>query len=286
MDTHHHTEKLPKAPLIYSFLVMIGVGLFGMASAETQVVFDPNHPMYQTVLSTVVKDGLVNYQSLKASPESLKRYQERLSQVTRSQFDTWEEPDQLAMLINLYNAATLELIITHYPVNSIRDIGSFFRGPWKQRFVRLFGDTITLDTLEHKIIRVDYDEPRIHMVLVCAAIGCPNLRDEPYVGSRLEAQMDEQTEAFLTSDKGMVIDRENKTVSVSSIFKWYGDDWINKYSPAAGFDGLNRTEKAVMAFCSRYVSQQDRAYLAAGGYRVRYLDYDWSLNKQKEKSNE
>jgi hypothetical protein len=183
-------------------------------------------------------------------------------------------------LINLYNAATLKLIIDHYPVKSIKDIGSFFKGPWDQPVVRLFGNTITLNHLEHDILRKQYSEPRIHMALVCAAKSCPRLRSEAYLAEKLDEQLKDQSRGFLTSPPGLSIDRKKKAVYFSSIFKWYGDDFIAKYAPAAGFTGLNKTERAVANFCSAYLVSADSDFLAAGGYSVKYQDYDWSLNEK------
>ena len=190
------------------------------------------------------------------------------------------ESERLAFLINLYNASTLELIIDHYPVKSIKDIGGFFKGPWDEDVVRLFGKTITLDNLEHDIIRKDYNEPRIHLALVCAAKGCPPLRSEAYVADRLDAQLDDQSRRFLASPAGLRIDHGKKAVFFSSIFKWYGKDFVDRYSPAAGFSDLDKTERAVAHFCSDYLSPGDGDYLKSGGYSVKYLDYDWSLNER------
>jgi hypothetical protein len=222
----------------------------------------------------------VDYRGLKADRKPLDHYLDTLAGVSQSTFAGWTQSEQLAFLINLYNATTLKLIIDHYPVKSIKDIGSFFRGPWSQPVVRLFGRTRTLNYLEHGFLRKRYSEPRIHMALVCAAKGCPPLRSEAYVASKLNAQLDDQARRYLASPAGLRIDRGGKAVYFSSIFKWYGKDFVAGYSPSSGFAGLDRTERAVANFCSRYVSASDSDFLKRGGYSVRYLDYDWSLNAQ------
>ncbi len=214
------------------------------------------HSEYDSILETYVIDGLVNYEGLKVNRASLDSYLQNLSKITEKEFLGWNGSDQLAFLINLYNAATLQLIIENYPVDSIRDIGNIFRGPWDQKVVNLFGEKITLDNLEHDIIRVDYDEPRIHMVLVCAAIGCPPLLDEAYEGTTLVEQMDRQSTLYLQSDKGMIIDNANKEVYLSSIFKWYGKD----------FD-------SVLGFAEKYSGKN------LEGLKIKWIDYDWNLNK-------
>jgi len=255
--------------------------LLSQSLAMANKTFDPNHTTYNQVLKDFVKDGLVNYAGLKQTPHQLKQYLNDLSQVKKDIFKKWDKDQQLAFLINLYNSATLKLIIDHYPIKSIKDIGWFLKGPWDQKFVKLFGQTITLSTLEHEIIRKDYNEPRIHMALVCAAMGCPSLRNEPYVGEKLDAQLNDDTRKFLNSKKGLQIDRNKKIVYLTSIFKWFGEDFVNKYAPKSGFEGFNRTEQAVLNFVSRYVSQEDQKYLQTGNYSIKYLDYDWSLNERQ-----
>jgi hypothetical protein len=268
------------------FVITIAVGLIlsGCNNAKAEI-FDPNHAIYNGLLKDFVKDGLINYAGLKQNPGRLNQYLENLSRISKDEFTSWNENEQLAYLINLYNAATLKLIIDHYPVDSIKDIGWFLKGPWDQKFVELFGDTITLKTLEHEIIRKDYDEPRIHMALVCAAMGCPTLRKEPYVGEKLEAQLDEDAKKFLNNKKGLQIDRREKTVSLTSIFKWFGEDFVNKYAPKSGFEGFNKTEQAVLNFSSRYLPEEEQAYLRVGKYSIKYLDYDWSLNERQVKND-
>jgi hypothetical protein len=242
-------------------------------------VFDQTYDRYDKVLKAYVTDGRVNYSGLKNAPKVLDPYLESAAGVPEEEFNSWTESQRLAFLINLYNAATLKLIIDHYPVKSIKDIGSFLKGPWDQPVVRLFGRTLTLNHLEHDILRKLYSEPRIHMVLVCAAKGCPPLRSEAYLADKLDAQLDDQSWRYLVSPAGLRIDREKKVVYFSSIFKWYGEDFIARYAPATGFTGLDKTERAVANFYSQYLAAADSHFLSVGGYSVKYLNYDWSLNE-------
>lgn len=262
------------------------LALFFLSPAVTlanELAFDPDHMLYDIVLKEFVTEGLVDYAELQKNPHSLKRYLTDLSRVTEPVFKGWENKQQLAFLINLYNAATLKLIVNHYPVNSIKDIGSLFKGPWHQPIITLFGKSITLNRLEHRIIRRDYDEPRIHLALVCGAKGCPQLRSEAYTGEKLNRQLDNQAKVFLNSHTGMQIDRQNRIVYAASIFKWYGKDFVSHYTPESGFKGFNKTERAVLNFCSQYLSEEDHTYLAASGYSLKYQDYDWSLNEKEVK---
>lgn len=250
--------------------------------SENNSSFEAGYAIYDKLLNQFLKNESVNYSELKKNPELLNRYLSEMAEVDKSSFKKLTEDQQIAYLINLYNAATLKLIIDHYPVESIKDIGWFLKGPFDQQIVKLFDDTVTLDTLEHKILRKDYDEPRIHAALVCAAKGCPPLKDEAYRGNKLDQQLDEQVKVFLESDRGLQIGREENVVYLSSIFKWFGEDFVNKYTPHSGFDGFNERERAVLNFCSRYVSEDNQRYLQTGDYSIEYLDYDWSLNEIKD----
>jgi hypothetical protein len=252
--------------------------LAASAGVGSSQAFDQTYEIYDKVLKTYVADGRVNYSGLKNTPKALASYLNSAAGVPEEQLNSWTEPRRLAFLINLYNAATLKLIIDHYPVKSIKDIGNFFKGPWDQPAVTLFGKTITLNHLEHGILRKQYSEPRIHMALVCAAKGCPPLRSEAYLAEKLEDQLSDQSRRYLLSPAGLGIDRGEKTVYFSSIFKWYGEDFIAMYSPTSGFTGLDKTERAVANFCCAFLVPADRDFLSAGGYSVKYLDYDWSLN--------
>ncbi len=217
--------------------------------------FDQNHSLFDGVVKAHVAKGRVDYKALKAAPQGLDQYLDGLAAVPEAQFRAWTEPRQIAFLANLYNAATLKMILDHYPVKSIKDIGSIFKGPWDQPVVRLFGNTITLNNLEHGILRKDYHEPRLHMALVCAAKGCPPLRSEAYVGERLDEQLSDQSRIYLASPAGFQLDRAKGEVRISSIFKWYGGDFAS-----------------VPAFVTQYSGQN------VDGLKIRYLDYDWSLN--------
>jgi len=227
-------------------IVLLLAGWVGSALAQDLDVLLKNH----------VLNGRVDYAALKADPAPLQKYLEHAGAVPESKFKSWDENRQLAFLINLYNASTLQLIVDHYPVKSIKDIGSWLKGPWDQPAVVLFGKTITLNELEHGVIRKQYNEPRVHMALVCAAKGCPILRSEAYTAEKLEEQLDDQSRRYLASPAGLVINRARGEARISSIFKWYGEDF-----------------PSVPAFVEKHSGQ------SLDGLKIRYLDYDWSLNE-------
>lgn len=220
--------------------------------------FGQSHASFDDLLKAHVSDGRVDYPALKATPKPLAEYLAIMGQVKEPVFKTWNRDQQLAFLINLYNAATLQLIVDYYPVESIKKIGSFLKGPWDQKVVTLFGDMITLNTLEHEIIRKQYPDPRVHMALVCAARGCPPLRSEAYTGEKLNAQLDDQSRTYLASPSGLVVERDMGEARISAIFKWYGEDF-----------------NSVESFVEKYGQHSLR------GLNITYIKYDWTLNEKE-----
>ncbi len=245
--------------------VVLGMLTGGGASADS---FDHMHDHWTTVLHRFVVDGRVNYAGLKADRVSLDGYLSEVAAVSLREFQSWNANQQLAFLINLYNAETLQLIVDHYPVDSIKDIGGLLTKPWDLKCVSLFGKTVTLNTIEHNMIRKNYSEPRIHFALVCAARGCPPLRNEAYVADKLDAQLDDQAQTFLDTPEKNRIDPDHKALYLSPIFKWYGDDF-QKYT------------RGVQYFLSHYYPKAYERALRDGAYEIHYTDYDWSLNDQR-----
>ena len=231
--------------------------------------FDHAHARFAAVLSEFVKDGRVDYSTLKARPGDLNAYLEAVAAVSASEFAAWDENRRLALLLNLYNAQTLKLIIDHYPLESIRSIGLLPGAAWRQAIVRFSGQTISLDHLEHQMIRAKYSEPRIHFALVCAAMGCPPLRDEPYLAQRLNDQLDDQTRRFLADSEKNRYDPEENTLNLSPIFDWYRED----FTKPAG---------SLAAYVKPFLPAKERAALIdPASVKIRFTQYDWSLNDRK-----
>ena len=140
-----------------------------------------------------------------------------------------------------------------YPKNSIRQIS----GVWDRLKFTVVGEKMTLEHIEHKILRVRFNEPRIHMALVCAAMGCPPPRNEPYVGDRLDQQLDDQTHRFLGNRDNFRIDRKENVVHLSSIFKWFAEDFVETYAPARNLGRHDEEVSAVLNFIARYLDDRD-----------------------------
>lgn len=220
----------------------------------------------------------VDYKAFNAERSQLQAYLEQLAEIDKTTFESWSHSEQLAFLINTYNAWTVELILRHWPdIDSIREIGFLPGAAWRQKIVSLFGEQISLDAVEHDMIRGwgRYNEPRIHFAVNCAAIGCPALRAEAYTGEKLTQQLDSNTALFLADHSRNYI--EGGTLYLSQIFDWYEEDFEQGWQ---GFD-------SVLGFVRQYgnsiandASQESR--LLTNELRIRYLDYDWGLNKLDE----
>ncbi|MEO1521185.1 MAG: DUF547 domain-containing protein [Cyanobacteria bacterium J06633_2] len=232
---------------------------------------------YAEILETYVDDeGFVDYLGLQQNRTGLDRFNASIGAVSPETYNSWSEDEQLAFLINAYNSFTLQSIIDQDPLkSSIRDIP----GVWRIRRFSIAGESKTLDNIEHQTIRVDFNEPRIHAAVNCSAISCPVLRREPFNGENLDQQLEEQTARWLLSSEGIQINRDAGEVRISALFDWFGEDWVGDYSVESGFDGSDK-QRAALNFISQYISEEDAEYLQAGGYRVRYLDYNWALNDQ------
>ena len=229
---------------------------------------DFSYDDYRKVLKKfVIKNTTtrVDYSGLRKDREFLDSFTARASEVKESEYLSWSEKSRLAFLINAYNAFTLKLIIDNDPVKSIRDLGGLFSSPWKKNFFSLFGEKRSLDWVEHERIRKDFNEPRIHFAVNCASIGCPPLRNEPYVAGKLELQLESAAVAFLSDKQQNYSD--GKVLYLSKIFEWYGDDFRKEGSSLENFVAQRMP-----------LSLELKKSLRAGQLEIQYLDYDWHLN--------
>lgn len=251
--------------------------------STSALAFDHSHAAWTTLLASHVKpttDGhstAVDYAGFSQEKTALKGYLSALSAVKQAEFDGWTIPQRRAFLINAYNAFTVDLILSKYPdLKSIKELGSFFRSPWKKAFFSLLGSERSLDDVEHGLLRgaQDFDDPRIHFAVNCASIGCPALRTEAFVAERLSAQLDEQAVAFLQDQSRNTVDSQAETLTLSPIFDWYSGDFEKGWQDTT----------TVSAFVAHYgqelgLSAAVQNALRDEQYDVEYSEYDWSLNR-------
>ena len=233
----------------------------GLLLANSVAAVEPDWKDYASVLSAV-KQGekhgtplaLVDYAALKKSGQLDKVYQQ-ISAFSVESLNGREET--LAFYINTYNILAIKMVVDHWPLESIKDVGNIFSPVWGKDAGTIGGKTVSLDDIENKIIR-PMGEPRIHLAIVCASVSCPDLRNEPYTASVLNKQLDEQVYAFLHNDKkGLYIAKDE--VVVSKIFKWFKQD----------FDKV----RGVESFIRSYRPDLPVSYSIDAD-----IDYDWSVN--------
>lgn len=216
----------------------------------------------------------VNYGNFLQDRSQLKTYLNSLKTIPLNRFESWSKPDQLAFLINAYNAWTIELILTEYPdVESIKDLGSWLQSPWGKSFIPLLGKTRSLDDIEHGLIRAEgkYEDPRIHFAVNCASIGCPALSSTAYTGSNLDIQLDTATRSFLSDRSRNRL--KGRTLEVSKIFDWYHEDFERNWQGYKTLPQFFIQYSAALGLNEKAI--QD---LKSGAIAIEFLDYNWQLN--------
>jgi hypothetical protein len=224
----------------------------------------PTHEAFTSLLKKHVSvNGQVNYKGFMKDSVALNQYLKVLSSSTPNS-RTWSKQEQMAFWINAYNAFTIKLILKHYPVKSIKDIGSkiqipFVNTPWDIKFITIGSEKLDLNNIEHEKLRKAFGDPRVHMVLVCASKSCPVLLNEAFNSSQLENQLDRQTRVFLTDSFRNKVAPES--LQISQIFNWYKMDFT-------------QNGNSVQTFISTYSGIKVKS-----GAKITYLEYDWDLNE-------
>ena len=268
-------------------LLALALTLAPVSSALAQ--FDHTHKAWDALLKKHVvviqggKTSQARYAGFKQDEAALKSYTESLSTVSDAQFKGFSKTQQMAFLINAYNAYTVQLILTKYPdLKSIKDLGGAFSSPWKQKFFKLLGNDSFLDQVEHEILRKKgvYDEPRVHYAVNCASIGCPALREEAFTADKLDAQLEEQATRFLSDRSRNRYNAQRESIEVSKIFDWFKEDW------QSGYKGIGKDQTPVTSreqYFAKYAAllsdkPDEQKLIAEGRVSIRFLDYDWNLN--------
>jgi len=222
----------------------------------------PSHQQWDKLVKKYVNaSGMVNYKGFKNDKSDLDAYLKTLS--SNAPQTNWSENDKKAFWINAYNAFTVSLIVQKYPVKSIKDIaGKIYKvnTPWDIKFITIGGKKYDLNNIEHGILRKQFNDPRIHFALVCAAMSCPRLRNEAYTGADLDKQLEDDGRDFLNDKSKNRISAEK--AELSKYFSWYKGDF---------------TEKGTLHdFINKYSSTKMNAKT-----KVEHIEYNWKLNEQK-----
>jgi len=252
------------------FLMMTSVMAVTALSAPA-LAFDQTHADFGAVLKAHVAPTGVTYEALAADRAGLDAYVKSLEAADVSGFSGAES---MAFWINAYNALTLTLIVNEYPLGSIRDLDG--GDPWNARSWTVAGKSVTLNNIEHDILR-PMGDARIHAAVNCASRGCPPLASTPFTGVGLQQELAAASASWIQLN-GARVDQSAGAVSLSAIFDWYGDDFVPSYGKLHDVPALDGKQEAAVNFAAAFLSEADRKWLEAGGYAVSYADYDWGLN--------
>ena len=249
-------EKILAFTLLIALMWVIPVYAFDFSDWEVLI---KKHVSPKTVDGILI--NAVDYKNLK-NELGFNKLLARLNSVRMDSLKSREE--KLVFWINTYNILAAKMVTDHFPIESIKDLGSFFTKVWDKPAGNVAGKERTLNEIEHEILR-KMDEPRIHVAIVCASVSCPDLRLEAFKVNSLNEQLDDQMKVFLkSSEKGMKIDNERNRVYLSSIFKWFEDDF--------------KSRGGVLKFIANYVSPDVEKKLTRSGIKIYYLEYNWAIN--------
>jgi hypothetical protein len=250
-----------KIVLNFVFSLVLIQSCFAVESPTSNVA-PVSHEIFNGLLKKYVSEkGVVNYGGFKKDQKELKKYLDIIS--ANAPAKTWTDNEKLAYWINAYNAFTIQLILDNSDQNlsSIKDIGSkikipFVNTPWDVKFILIGGKKMDLNNIEHGIIRKQFNEPRIHFALVCAAKSCPPLRNEAFTADRLDAQLNSQAEIFINDNSKNSVSANS--AEISKIFDWYGMD----FKPLPIIEVINKYAKTKMS----------------NKGKITFKTYDWTLN--------
>ena len=257
---------------------LIALLMFCMAAFAQAQTFDHGYATWDSLVKKHVKwlpdnkQSRVDYAAFAKDRAELKKVLDALSAVPKATFDGWTKDQRMAFLINAYNAFTVEVILTKYPdIKSIKELGLFNRGPWKNEFFTLLGAKHHLDWIEHEELRPKYGDPRVHAAVNCASIGCPALRNEAFTAANLDTQLEDGMIRFLGDrTRNRVADGK---LQVNAIFKWFVEDFEK------GQKGFSKVEDVFAKYAAQLSDKpEEQAALKAKSLPVTHLDYDWSLN--------
>lgn len=245
---------------LHIFFILILLG--GCSAVSREGVKDPpSHQVWDALVKQHVNSqDMVDYKGMLQDKEKLVAYLDMLS--AHAPGPGWSRNEKLAYWINAYNAFTVQLIIDHYPLKSIKELQPALAIPgintvWHKKFFKIGGKTSSLDEIEHDILRKEFEEPRIHFAINCASFSCPPIRNEAYVADKLESQLQDQAVAFVNDPKRNKITPGH--IVISRIFSWFSGDFTKKGS------------------LINYLNQYSKIKINPDA-EIDHMDYDWSLN--------
>jgi hypothetical protein len=250
--------------------------------------FDHQYQEYGEVLKAYVKNGLVDYAALQKNRIGIDHFVKQIGAVNAEEYQSWSRDQQLSFWINTYNGWFLQIVIDRYPIRGSRILGLLYPensvqripGIWDNVRTKAAGRDVSLNDIEHKILRPIFQEPRIHFSIVCASLGCPLLRSEPFRPDVLQSQLEDAAKAFINNSSKVRWNPDRNTLQLSSIFDWFADDfqaaadesWRKLYS---------KKNAGPVAFVSKYLPAEVAAALHKSEAKIDHFDYDWTLNDSR-----
>lgn len=254
--------------------LLIVVALMPLQSVLAGEGFAFDHSAYARIFDAYITDGSVDYAKLKPRREALGQYVKMLESLSRANYEEMSRDEKIAFWINAYNAAAVKLIVDHYPLrkrlgwkalaypeNSIQQIPNV----WDRKVLEVFDEPLSLNHIEHQILRKEFHDPRVHFALVCASLGCPVLRSEPYQGDKLDTQLNKQVRGFLADPKKARYDEPDDTLYLSPIFKWFRKD----FESAGG----------ILSFVKTHSPEKAKEKIS-DKTEIEWLKYNWNLNER------
>ena len=247
------------------------------ADQATARPFDQAHSLWSGILQRYVRGDRFAYGELAREPEALQRYLDELHRISPEMLATWSREQQFAFWINAYNAHAVAKVVENYPLESIRKLdkslglNNVFEQAWipmEAHHPEKKGTQLSLDDIEHRILRARFPDARIHAAVNCASVSCPPLLNEAYVAERLGAQLESQMRAFVNDPVRNRFDRERKVLALSEVFKWFEEDFV-------------RDAGGVREYLLRFAPDEMADVVREG--KLQYLDYSWDLNDAREK---
>jgi hypothetical protein len=240
----------------------------GIQLAQASTATDVDHGLWTALLRAFVRpapDGINRVAYRDIGPADRQRLRGYIAALEQADARRLSRDAQFAYWVNLYNAATIDVVLSAYPVASIRDIGAglFSRGPWDRLVVTVNGHALSLNDIEHRILRPYWRDPRVHYALNCASLGCPDLQNTAWTSVGLDARLDAAARAYINHPRGVAIESSDG-LRLSSIYSWFRED----------FGG---SEESVLVHLTHYATPPLRETLARNRRIVRYA-YDWRLN--------
>lgn len=253
-----------------------------------EAAFDQSHRLLSSELKQYSDGKGIHYRLWKEHQESLDQYLGELAAVDAAQYEQFSPAEKKAFWINAYNSIIIKIVLEHYPIhgskayyppNSARQIPNL----WEAFKYNVAGRVLNLYDIEHKIIRKEFKDPRMHFAIVCAAKGCPTLGSSAYTADRLNADLDLAARRYMSDPNHVQYDPEHNVLKLSKLFQWFPLDFISSDRPAANSESPPTDDEVVLDYALSFAPQTIRQKFGdKKKVEVVYLPYDWSLNDADE----